>query len=169
MGGASVRFIGLRILQIVPVLFLVSLATFLMIDLLPGSPALFYLGFEATPEEIERVNEALGLNRSVFVRYFDWLGGVLTGDLGESANTPGIKVWDTIQQRLPVTLELAIFAQIIALTLSIPAGLYAAYKVGTAFDRITNATAFAIISVPPFLMALLLAFFLSAFLFFFLF
>ncbi|WP_230396685.1 ABC transporter permease [Streptomyces blattellae] len=153
------RSLGARLLRLVPVLFLVSLGTFFLVDLVPGDPAVAILGSNATPEQYEAVRAELGLNESVVTRYFDWLGDTLRGDLGESLTPPTQSVTDLIQSRLPVTIQIATMAMLISVTVSIVLALAAAYRPGKVFDRVTSGTAFAAIAVPQFLTGLLLIFF----------
>ena len=153
------RTVGLKLLQLVPVLFMVSLATFFMIDLVPGDPAVSILGDDATVEDLQRVREQLGVNDPLGERYFKWLGDTFTGDLGKSFLPPVQPVSDMIRQRLPITLQISIMAMVMAFLIAIPMALRSAARSGDAFDRITTGAAFAVISIPSFLAALLLIFF----------
>ena len=152
------RLIALKLLRLVPVLLLVTVGTFSLLELVPGDPALALVGADA-PDAYDRVYEQMNLGAPFWERYFDWLGGALTGDLGERLTRPGFTVAEGIQQTLPVTLELALVTILLSLAISIPMGVYAAYHAGRAFDKSTSGVAFAIISIPSFLAALLLAFF----------
>jgi peptide/nickel transport system permease protein len=155
-----VRVVGNRLLTLVPILFLVSLASFFLIDLLPGDPVYAILGENATPETAAALRSELGLDDSLPVRYATWLGDALTGDLGESIRS-GRPVMDEILDRLPVTLQLAGMAMGMALVVAIPLGMWSAYRAGRPFDRATSASSFAFISLPPFLIGLLLVFFFA--------
>jgi peptide/nickel transport system permease protein len=150
-----VRQVGIRLLQLVPVLFLVSVATFLMVDLLPGDPAIAIVGENATPDQIAAIRHDLHLDDSVVSRYGQWLGDAVQGDLGRSVRSHQTVV-QAFRERLPVTLELAVMAQIIALGLAIPTGAWAAWRAGRAFDRATTATSFGFLSLPPFLLGIFL-------------
>jgi peptide/nickel transport system permease protein len=152
------RMIGLRLLKLVPVLFLVSLATFFIIDLVPGDPAVAVLGPDAPPEQYAAVRTELGLDRSLPARYVEWIGDALTGDLGESLIKPGFTVTELISLSLPVTLELAMLGMLIALVVSLPLAIWAAFREGTLVDRLLNGATSALISVPAFLAGLLLAY-----------
>lgn len=154
------RTAGHKLIHLVPVLFLVSLATFFMMELIPGDPAAVILGPDGTPEQYEQLREELGLNEPVVDRYVGWLSDTVRGDLGESLVPPVQDVREMIQARLPVTLQLALMATVMSLVISIPVALYAAYRSGHRFDRTANGVAFGAISVPSFLAALLLVFFL---------
>jgi peptide/nickel transport system permease protein len=100
----------------------------------------------------------MGLDASVIVRYFRWTYGAISGDLGVSMVTQE-PVWDALMVRLPVTLELLVFAQVMALSLAIPAALICAKKPGGVADRILTTVGFASLSIPNFVMAILLVFF----------
>ena len=154
-----IRTIGLKLLHLVPVLFLVSLATFFMIDLVPGDPAIAIAGDDATSAQLAEIREELGLNGPVTERYFNWLGDTFTGDLGKSFLPPVQPVSDMIRNRLPVTIQLSMMAMIASFLVAVPMALRAASRAGDPFDRISNAGAFAAISVPSFLAALLLIYF----------
>jgi peptide/nickel transport system permease protein len=151
--------IGRKLLYLVPVLFVVSFGASLVLELVPGDPVAAALGESITPESYERARLELGLDRGVIERYVDWLGDTVTGDFGRSVVSPGLRVGDLIQQALPITLQLAAMALLIALVVSIPLGVWSAYREGSLFDRATGGLAAGIISVPPFLAALLLIFF----------
>jgi peptide/nickel transport system permease protein len=153
------RTVGHKLLHLVPVLFLVSLAAFFMMELIPGDPAAAILGPDGTPEQYQQVHRELGLDKPVLERYAGWLGDTVRGDLGESLVPPVQDVRGMIESRLPVTLQLALMATVMSLVISIPAALYAAYRAGHRFDRTANGLAFGAISVPSFLAALLLVFF----------
>lgn len=152
------RIVGRRLLKMAPVLFIVSLATFLLVELVPGDPAVRILGTEATPEDVERVRGELGLDRPLAERYVEWLGNALQGDLGNSLLKPAFSVKDLLAQSLPITLQLAVMGLLIALLVSVPTALWAAYREGSAFDRASNVVTSALISIPSFVAALLLAF-----------
>jgi peptide/nickel transport system permease protein len=153
------RTIATRLLRLVVVLFLVTLATFFMIQLLPGDPAVALLGENATPEQLAQVRDELGLNEPVVTRYVEWIGDAVTGDLGKSLIPPNDTVMNIIRSRMPVTLQLVVMSTVFALLASIPLALAAAYRVGGRLDRVASAAAFASISTPSFLTGLLLVFF----------
>lgn len=152
-----------RAQRLVVVMFAVTLFTFLLVNVLPGDVAYDIAGQDATPEEVAAIRADLGLDRPVLIRYFEWLGGIFVGDWGQSFRT-GEQVWDAIMARFPASFELMLIAQVIALSLAIPLGLLSAYKAGTRIDRTISAIAFASVSVPSFMMAILLIFFFSLYL-----
>lgn len=145
---ALIRLAHLLIV-LVGVTFLVSM----MLDLLPGDPAAVIAGEQATPEQIEMVRRDLHLDQPAITRYFIWMGDVLQGNLGISYRTTQ-PVGEAILQRLPVSLELMILAQLIALMVAVPAAVFAAYRPRSFIGRIlTPITSFAI-STPEFVFAL---------------
>jgi peptide/nickel transport system permease protein len=154
------RIVGRRLLQLIPVLFGVSFITFIMLNLLPGDPAVAILGDQATPEALENLRRTLGLDRPLLVRYVDWVWDAMRGDLGTSYRN-NLDVRETILQRLPVSLEILILAQILALGLAIPVAALAVWKRNTAVDRIIGLSAFTGLSMPNFLLAIILILVLS--------
>ncbi len=138
--------------RLIATLFVVSLLTFLLVEQLPGDPILAILPPEALNdlENIERIRKELKLDDSVFTRYARWVGDALQGDLGKSYITDQ-PVAEAIKDRIPVTMELALLATIIAALFAIPIGALAAYREGGYFDRITSALTTAALSIPGFL------------------
>ena len=144
-----------RILSAIPVLLIVSIVIFLIIHITPGNPASVILGEEATPEQIAELEESLGLNLPIHQQYFNWIVGVFQGDLGTSffMREP---VTTSIADRIVPTFSLAVFAQIIALVIAIPIGVLAANKRGSMTDTTMMIFALLGMSIPSFLLALLL-------------
>jgi len=138
--------------RLIATLFVVSLLTFLLVEQLPGDPILAILPPEALDdlENIERIRKELKLDDSVFTRYARWVGDALQGDLGKSYITDQ-PVAEAIKDRIPVTIELALLATMIAALFAIPIGALAAYREGGYFDRITSALTTAALSIPGFL------------------
>lgn len=147
-----------KVLRIVPIMFLVSLGTFFLLELVPGDPVTAVLGETVTPERYATVEAELGLDRPVAERYWNWLTGAVRGDLGRSLVPPVEEVSDMILARLPVTLEIALLALVLSLAFAIPAGMWSAHRAGAPVDTVLSGGAFAAISVPSFLSALLLVF-----------
>lgn len=136
------------------VLLAVSAVTFLLLNVLPGDVAHVIGGSDASAEDIVAIRTELGLDRSIPERYLLWLGNIFGGNLGESYLTEE-PVLDAICARLPVTISLLIFSQILALMMALPAGIISAYRCDTPVDRLISGAGFATISVPGFVMALL--------------
>lgn len=149
------RSLRSKLIRLLPVLFMVTFATFAMVRLLPGDPARSFLGPEAPQEQVDLLREDMGLDKNVFVGYVEWLGDVAQGDLGESYRT-GESVSDALGHRFPVSLELMLAAQIFALAVAIPIGVLTAYRAGGLFDRLWSGLAFGTIAVPGFVLGLLL-------------
>jgi peptide/nickel transport system permease protein len=148
-------FVARRLLYLVPVLVAVSLLTFLIASLLPGDLAYVILGDQATPEKVAALRHDMGLDEPIWWRYASWLGHVLQGDFGRSFRT-GQTVWQAVSERLPVSLELMLLAELGALAIGIPLAIACAVRSGSAFDRFMTGSAFGMLSVPAFLSAILL-------------
>jgi peptide/nickel transport system permease protein len=153
-------YIVKRLVSMVPVLLLVSLVIFSLIHLTPGDPVVAMLGEEATPEARAQLREVLGLNQPIGVQYLTWLTHALTGDLGRSIRT-NQPVSEAISQRLPVTVELATLALVIALSIALPAGIIAATKRGTWADIGSTIVSLLGVSMPNFLLAVFLVYVFS--------
>src|SRR5262245_39972273 len=147
-------FVARRLLYLLPVLIAVSLLTFLIASLLPGDLAYTILGDQATPENLAALRRDMGLDQPIWWRYLGWLGNALQGDLGRSFRT-GQTVLQAVAERLPVSLELMVLAQIGALVIGVPLAIACAVRSGSAFDRFMTGSAFAMLSVPTFLSAIL--------------
>src|SRR5260370_24694573 len=154
------RLIGRRLVQLLIVLIVVSFFTFLLIRLLPGDPTQVIIPF-GTAHQRAQLRTDLGLNKSFLAQYWDYLTGLVQGHLGHQYNS-GRPVSELVNQSLPVSLELMIYAQVIALAFAIPLGVFAAYRAGTRADNGINTTAFAFLALPNFVLALVLSFFIGA-------
>ncbi|WEJ31528.1 ABC transporter permease [Devosia sp. SD17-2] len=150
-----IRLIGKRLLEIIPTLLILSVIIFLLQRLLPGDPAIALAGEEAGAELIEQIRQQYGLDRPLPLQYFDWIGGVLQGDLGQSMRMRR-PVLDLIASRLPVTLQLAVMAMVLALGVGLVAGVIAAVKKRSAWDYGANVFALAGISVPNFWLGIMM-------------
>jgi peptide/nickel transport system permease protein len=149
------NFVVRRLLAILPVLLAVSLLTFLIASLLPGDLAYVILGDQATPENVAALRRDMGLDQPLWWRYLSWLGHVLQGDLGRSFRT-GQTVLQAVSERIPVSLELMLMAEFIGLLIGVPLAIACAARAGDAFDRFMTGGAFAMLSMPSFLLAILL-------------
>jgi peptide/nickel transport system permease protein len=150
-----VKFAVERLIRIVVVFFIVTFATMMLINLTPGDPAVLLAGSTATKAQLAAVRVEYGFNRSIPSRYVSWLHGIFTGNWSRSYQT-NQPVLSVIRQRLPITLELAVLAMIIAIVIAVPFGLYAAYKEGSIIDKASAGIATGLVSVPGFVLALLL-------------
>ncbi len=149
------KYIIRRVLQMIPALFLVSVAVFLIIHNIPGDPAQIVAGPNATEEQIAALTRQFGFDKPLKIQYVTWLKNAASGDMGYSYinNYP---VNDMIKQRVPATLELAVAAAVIVLLISVPLGIFAALKPGSFIDfssTIFSALSFA---VPGFWLAIIL-------------
>jgi peptide/nickel transport system permease protein len=150
-----------RIPRLIATMFAVSALAFGLITLIPGDPALVLLGVnDLTPDAIAEVHHKLGLDLPLPVRYANWLAQIAQGDLGFSYHL-NQDVTSAVARRLPVSLELMILALTLSLAMAIPLGVFAAYRAGRAPDRVISAVTFGILSVPGFVMALLLIYFFA--------
>ncbi|MFV0306860.1 MAG: ABC transporter permease [Desertimonas sp.] len=152
------RTVLAKIAYLVPVLLLVSAASFFMLELVPGDPAASILGELSSPEQYAEVRARLGLDDPLWRRYYDWLANVVQGDLGESVVPPIREVTDIIAARFPVTLQLTVMSLVMALAMSIPLGLIGGYKVGSRGDRVASALLYLTIALPSFLIGLILVY-----------
>ncbi len=148
-------FIGRRLLYLLPVLFAVTLLTFLIASLLPGDLASTMLGDQATPEKVAALRAQMGLDLPIWQRYGIWLWDVLHGNLGRSFRT-GETVWAAVTDRLPVSLELMAMTVALGLVIAIPLAIFCAVKSGTAVDRFFTGLAFGKLSLPSYMVAILL-------------
>lgn len=143
-----------RILQMFIVLVGLSILVFTMLKLMPGDPAVIMAGLGATPETIQSIREKLGLDRPIPEQYWRLISGLFNGQI--KAITYHTSVWGIIFERLPATVELGVFALIIALLVSIPAGLLSAIYKDTVLDYGVTTVALIGVSVPVFWTALIL-------------
>jgi peptide/nickel transport system permease protein len=148
-------FLGRRIATIVPTLLFVSMLVFGLQQLLPGDPAMVLAGEERDPTVIAHLRAKLHLDEPLPVRYLYWLGGVLQGDLGESLRMQK-PVTALIAEKLPVTIQLATMAIVVALVIGIPAGVLSAVAKGSVWDYAANAVALWGLSTPNFWLGIML-------------
>ena len=148
------RFFVGRLLQSIPVIFIVITATFFLVRAAPGGP--FDAEKTLSPEVIERLNERYNLDAPIYEQYFDYLGHLAQGDFGPSFRYTNRTVTEMIYAGLPITFELAIYAIMIALVIGISAGMLAAIKPNSAQDYIPMSLAMTGICMPSFLLGPLL-------------
>jgi peptide/nickel transport system permease protein len=150
-----IQFVARRLLATVPLLFFVSVVVFSFVHVLPGDPAILFLGEEATPETLAQFRARLGFDRPLVAQYVEWLGRALAGDLGRSLRT-NQPVTEAIVQRLPVTLELLGAALAVSLAIAIPAGIVSAVKRNSGVDLASTVFALIGFSLPNFWLGLIL-------------
>jgi peptide/nickel transport system permease protein len=153
-------FLAKRILQLIPTLFFVSILIFSLQQLLPGDPALIMAGEDRDPAVIEQIRKQYRLDQPIPVQYFYWVKGVLSGELGESMRNKQ-QVLDLVLQKLPVTMQLASMAIVIALLIGIPAGIVSAVYRDTPLDYAANVFALWGLSTPNFWLGIMLIFLFS--------
>ncbi|WZH36814.1 MAG: ABC transporter permease [Microbacterium enclense] len=149
------RFLGARLLSSAIVLLGVLIVVFALVHLVPGDPVRLALGTRYTPEAYEALRAASGLDRSLPEQFFSYIAHALTGDLGVSFRN-GQAVTTTLLQRLPATISLALVGLIIALVISVPAGVYSAQREGRVSDVIVRLSSQFGVSIPDFWLGMLL-------------
>ncbi|WP_422037296.1 ABC transporter permease [Roseibium sp.] len=148
-------FIARRLAIAIPTIFLVSVFVFFLQKLLPGDPALVLAGEERDPDTLAFIREKYHLNEPILVQYFYWVSGMLQGDFGISLRT-NQPVLELIGEKLPVTIQLAVMAMLIAMIIGIPAGIVSAVRKGTAVDYTANIVALSGLSIPNFWLGIML-------------
>lgn len=144
-----------RLVSLLASLIVASLVVFAAVEIVPGDPARFMLGINAQPDTVAALRAELGLDRSLVERYFSWVGGLFTGDLGVSY-TYRSPVSEIVAERMQVSLPLAVYALVLTVVIAFPVGMIAAGSRGGAVDTLfTGATQLGI-AVPNFWFALLL-------------
>ena len=146
-----------RILATIPVMAVVALFVFSLLYIAPGDPAAVIAGDQATPADVERIRQSLGLDRPFLVRFGEWSWRILHGDLGVSIFT-NLPVWTMIEQRIGPTMSLMIVTLVLSVVVAVPMGVIAAWKAGSLLDRIIMGFAVFGFSVPVFVVAYLLAY-----------
>ncbi|MFC2010394.1 ABC transporter permease [Chloroflexota bacterium] len=149
------RFVTRRIGLIIITLLVVSLAIFVITEVLPGDVATMILGQDATEEGLEKLREDLGLNRPAHERYLDWIGDVLRGDLGYSYAMK-LPITDIVGRRLWHSAILAVFAFLVGVPAAVAVGIWAGVHPNTKLDRLVSMTGLVGISIPEFVTGLLL-------------
>ena len=147
-----------RLITAVITMLLVSVFCFLAFGVIRGDPASLIAGTDASPEQLALLREEMGLNRNIFLRYFDWLSGFLSGNPGNSLRFRGQAISVMITERMPVTLTLASFSLFFVLLISVPLSLLTVKREGSITDRIVNFLTAAGISAPSFFLGLLFIF-----------
>lgn len=143
-----------RVLLFVPILFGVSVLVFLIIHLVPGSPAVAMLGIRATPERVAAIEQQLGLHKPMLTQYIDWVTGLVTGDMGQSFSY-GDPVASVLFDRFFVSLELVALTLVVSLTISIPLSIVAALNKNSVLDYFSMGVGITGVSMPTFFSAVL--------------
>jgi len=150
-----IRFAATRLLSLALSLLMASIVVFAVVEVIPGDPASYMLGLNATPEAVEALRNELGLNGSLWARYIGWVSGMLVGDFGQSY-TYRVPVSDLIAQRIWVSLPLALIALLMSTLIAFPVGLIAAARRGKFSDYSIMGLTQLGIAVPNFWFAMLL-------------
>ena len=154
------RYIFMRVLSTIPVMFIVALFVFLMLRLSPGDPAAVIAGDYATAEDVERIRAQLGLNEPIPVQFANWVGALLQGDLGTSIFS-SLPVTELIAQRLEPTLLLALTTILFAIAIAVPLGTLAAWRAGSWVDRFVMLFSVGGFSIPVFVLGYILIYVLA--------
>ncbi|KRR21510.1 peptide ABC transporter [Bradyrhizobium lablabi] len=152
-----VSYIFRRILSTMPVMAIVALFVFSLLYIAPGDPAAVIAGDQASPADVERIRQALGLDRPFLVQFGDWVWRILHGDLGTSIFT-NLPVSSLIAQRLEPTLSLMAITLVLTILVAVPLGVVAAWKAGSLVDRTIMAFAVFGFSLPVFVVGYVLAY-----------
>ncbi len=144
-----------RLAQLAIVLFLGSVAVWVMIYAIPGSPELAIAGPDATAEQLAAVRNRLGLDRPLPLQYMSWLGNTLTGDLGASLASRK-PVTELLGQRVPATFQLVAFAILIGLVIALPVGTYAGWRPRSTLARVAAVYQVALLAFPSFWLGIIL-------------
>ncbi len=149
------RTIAGKVLYLIPVLFAVTALSFLLLKLLPGDPAVNILGPSATPDAVRALHKSLGLDKPLISQYWQFVWNALHGDLGQSYqnNQPTV---EALKQRLPVTLELLVISQFLALAISVPLAIRAATRPDGLLDRISTGVSFGFLALPSYVVGVVL-------------
>jgi peptide/nickel transport system permease protein len=157
-----VRTFVSKVGRLILVVFAVTFLTQLLGSFIPGSLDQILAPF-ATPQSRAEIRRELHLDDNVIVRYGAWAGDFVQGDLGNRYQSGGSQpVWPEVKRALPISLELMAWSQLVALALAIPLGVLSAYRAGKLADKITTGASFALLALPAFALALLLAYYLGA-------
>jgi peptide/nickel transport system permease protein len=146
------KYIAKRLVLLVIIIFFVSLASFFLVHLLPGNPTVTILGPNDTPQNAAILNHQLGLDKPLYQQYFIWIGHVFEGNLGQSYTTRQTTA-SIISQSFPIDIELIVISQIIAFAAAFPMAITASRRPNRLFDQLSNSTTFAMLAMPPFVIA----------------
>ena len=149
------RHILARLAALIPILLGLSIASFALVHVIPGDPALVMLGGEGTPQQVQELRKQLGLDRPLIVRYGEWLGRVLRGDLGESLYNR-TRITDELRWRFPTTLALVCLSLLLSIGVGVPAGLISAVYRNSWIDHAARLLTLVSLSLPSFWLGLML-------------
>lgn len=150
-----VSFIGGRLVSLLATTLVASMVVFLLMQVLPGDPALVILGMNAEPDTIAALHKQLGLDQPLWFRYIDWIGGFFVGDFGDSI-TYSVPISELLGPRIMVTVPLALLSMLISVVIAVAIGVYAAANRGKTGDTVAMGIAQIGVAIPNFWLALLL-------------
>jgi peptide/nickel transport system permease protein len=153
--GGILRLAATRLLALVPMLLLLSMASFALVHVIPGDPALVMMGGEGTTQAVEELRHQLGLDRPLHVRYWEWLSHIFQGDLGQSLYNK-TRVSEELLWRMPTTLALVTLSLLFAVALGVPAGLLSAAYRNSWIDHAARLVTLVSLSLPSFWLGLML-------------
>jgi peptide/nickel transport system permease protein len=154
------KYVMRRLVMLIGIVFVISIGSFYLIHLLPGDPAVVILGTGASPAAKAILFHQLGLDKPVYLQYFTWISNVARGNMGTSFISQS-SVAATIRAALPIDLEIIVLSQVLAFAAAIPAAMRSARKPDGAIDRLLGASSFTLLSVPPFIIIVLLVLLIS--------
>jgi peptide/nickel transport system permease protein len=149
-----------RVVEAIPVLIGITLASFLLIHLVPGDPATIILGAHATPEAVANLNHQLGLDQSVLAQYWDFISGAVTLDFGDSIKK-NTAIGPLLGERIPVTVFLLLYSVAISIVVAVPLAIASALRRNRATDHLIRLFSMVTFAMPSFLLGLLLILFFS--------
>ena len=152
--GRKTGFIISKILELLATLLVVSLLTFVAFSVIPGDTAQVILGPDASQAQLDALRSELGLDKPLIVQYLNWLAGLFTFNLGNSAAF-GVPVSDLIAERLPVTIGMSIIALIFVIAVSYPLSVLSARRPGKVLDQVFSVTGHILFAIPPFVLSLI--------------
>ena len=151
------HFVLKRLIEGAATLLAASLVVFLVLEIIPGDPARLMMGLNASEDAIAALREQMGLNQPIWMRYLDWIGGLLVGDLGRSY-TYNVPVIDLVAERIAVSLPLALMALALTVLIALPVGIFTASRHGTVADTAMSGLAQLGVAIPNFWFAILIVF-----------
>jgi peptide/nickel transport system permease protein len=149
------KLVVVRVLALAPMLLALSMASFALVHVIPGDPALVMMGGEGTTQAVEELRHQLGLDRPLHVRYLEWLGKIVRGDLGESLYNK-TRVSEELLWRMPTTLSLVALALVFSIGIGVPAGLFSAAFRNSWIDHAARLLTLVSLSLPSFWLGLML-------------
>lgn len=155
-----VAHITKKLISMIPILILVSMIIFFLMEILPGDASTNYLSGDVSEQVVAQMREEMGLNRPAYIRYLDWVVGIVRGEFGKSLLT-GTTVAEKLTVRLPVTLELTLLAMIISIMIAVPLGILSAVRRNSILDIAGSIISMMGVSLPNFWLGMLLTLFFS--------